>query len=179
MKFGKSCMHHQWPLATFPFVLAHYLFSCGLRSHIKHIFFHCVYIFDVTTSPDYNWIVLRIGLFFFNDIFSSDHHHSSGSPRVQPPCPIPPAALTPPAAPPGYRCRWNRPGTSSSCSECCPGEGWLTAARRSWMWRRWVPLARVVVYKLHINLQDNSLFTCGRKEAHHLHGQLKPLKIVL
>lgn len=49
---------------------------------------------------------------------------------------IPPAILTPPAAPLGYRCRWSHPGKSSSCSECCPGEGWLTTARRSLTWRR-------------------------------------------
>lgn len=68
---------------------------------------------------------------------------------------IPPAALTPPAAPRGCRCRWSHPGRSSSCSECCPGEGWLTTARRSLTWGRrgkaqsaGVPLARVDIYKL-------------------------------
>lgn len=87
----------------------------------------------------------------FYDLHSTDRHSSdqvSCPPHV---CPalfkhtfrklvglfsIPPAILTPPAAPLGYRCRWNHPGKSSSCSECCPGEGWLTTARRSLMWRR-------------------------------------------
>ena len=45
---------------------------------------------------------------------------------------IPPAALRRQAAPLGYRCRWSRPCRFSSCSRCCPGEGWPTAERRSW-----------------------------------------------
>lgn len=27
--------------------------------------------------------------------------------------------------------------------------------------------------------EDHLLFACGRKEPHHLHGQLKPLKVML
>lgn len=29
------------------------------------------------------------------------------------------------------------------------------------------------------DLQSNSLLACGWKEPHHLHGQLKPLKVML
>lgn len=96
---------------------------------------------------------------------------------------VPPAVLTPPAAPLGCRCRWSRPGRSSSCSECCPGEGWLTTARRSLTWRRRgkVPSAGWIFTWVGGGggLEYNSLFACGGKEPHHLHGQLKPLKVML
>lgn len=47
-------------------------------------------------------------------------------------CRSPLAALRQWAGPLGYRCQWNRPCRSSSCSGCFPGGGLLTAGRKSW-----------------------------------------------